>query len=143
MDVDDLLDYVENDLFNYIREKRNKAGSGGHSFIGDLVEIYEAKAVSVNAMLGDFGGSRFPEKLKAESKLAIAELDLPDEHPLKPYLVEFHLSTSLSLFRLWLRRGRDLPVEGLITMIANLYDGAISSIDTGCVRQNQARHPMS
>ena len=143
LDIDELLNYAENDLLDYIREKRGRAGANGNSFIGDLVELYETKAIYVNAMLGDFGGNRFSEKLKTESKLDIPELDLPDDHPLKPYLVEFHLSTSLSLFRLWLRRGKDLPVEELITMIADLYNGAISEINIGSSCRNQARHPTS
>lgn len=143
LNIDELLDYVENDLLDYILEKRGKAGAGGNSFIGDLVELYETKAAYINAMLGNFGGSRFLEKLRTESKLDIPELDLPDDHPLKPYLVEFHLSTSLSLFRLWLRRGKDLPVEELITMIADLYNGAISEINIGSSCRNQARHPTS
>lgn len=137
LDIDELLDYAEKDLLEYIREKRGRAGTGGNSFIGDLVELYETKATYVNAMLGNFGGSRFLEKLRTESNLAIPELDLPDDHPLKPYLVEFHLSASLSLFRLWLRRGKDLPVENLIAMIADLYSGAIASIDTGSNRHNR------
>lgn len=88
------------DLLNYIREKRSSAGDGDSSFIDDLLELYETKATYFNAMLGDFGSSQFLEKLKRESNLNITELDLPDDHLLKPYLVEFHLSASLSLFRL-------------------------------------------
>ncbi len=143
LDIDELLDYVENNLLDFIREKRSRAGAGGNPFISDLVELYETKATYINALLGNFGDSRFLEKLKAESKLNIPELDLPDDHPLKPYLVEFHLSATLSLFRLWLRRGKDLPVKKLITLIADLYDGAISEINIGSNLHNQAKRPTS
>ena len=43
------------------------------------------------------GESHFIDTLKTKSKLKlnIPELNLPDNHPLKPYLIEFHLVTSL------------------------------------------------
>lgn len=127
-DIDELVDYVENELLNFIREKRGKAGGGHNSFVEDLLELYQTKSTYINAMMGTFGSSRFLEKLKTESSLNIPELDLPDDHPLKPYLVEFHLSSTLSLFRLWLRRNKDLPIEDLMALLANLYNGAISKI---------------
>lgn len=126
--IDDLLDYTENDLLHFIRKKRGKAGDGNNSFVNDLLELYQTKSTYINAIMGTFGSSHFVEKLKTESSLNIPELDLPDNHPLKPYLVEFHLSSTLALFRLWLRRGKDLPIEELMTLLADLYNGAISKI---------------
>ncbi len=102
---------------------------GSNSFENDLVELYETKTLYINALMGEFGSSRFIEKLKTQPNLNMPELNLPDGHPLKPYLVEFHLSISLSLFRLWLRRGQDLPVSQFIGLIADLYQGGLSSTD--------------
>ncbi len=129
LDIDDLLNYIEDEMLDYICKKRGEAGSGNNSFVNDLVELYKTKTLYINALMGEFGSSRFIEKLKTQPKLNIPELNLPDGHPLKPYLVEFHLSLSLSLFKLWLRRGQDLPVAQFIGLIADLYQGGLSSIE--------------
>lgn len=129
LDINDLLNDVENDLLDFICEEREKAGTGNNSFISDLVNMYETKALSINALLGDYGNNHFLEQMKAKLKFNIPELDLPDDNILKPYLIEYHLSTTLSLFRLWLRREKDLPAEEFLSLIANLYNDGISSID--------------
>lgn len=128
-DINDLLLNIEIELMDYIAEKRSKAGTGGHSFIKDLVDLYEEKALYMSALLGDFGSNRFLEQLKAIPEIEIQGLDLPDGHRLKPYLSEYRLSGALSLFRLWLRRGHDLPTEEFISLVADLYQNGIASFD--------------
>ena len=41
---------------------------------------------------------------------------------------EFHISTSLSLFHLWLNREKDLPPEQLFSLIHTLYTTGIGGV---------------
>ena len=127
LDITDLLCCVENELLDYIVAKRGSAGKGDNSFIKDLVDLYETKALYLNALLGDYGSNQFLERITALSGVAIPGLDLPDGHRLKPYLLEYRLSGALSLYRLWLRRGKDLSSEEFISLVAELYQDGIAS----------------
>lgn len=129
LDINDLLITIEDELMSYIIEKRSKAGSHGNPFISDLVELYEEKSLYLSALLGDYGSQRFLEQVKAIPEIEIPGLGLPDEHRLKPYLVEYRLSSALSLFRLWLRRGQDLSTEEFISLVADLYQDGIGAFD--------------
>ena len=130
LDIDDLLTYVENDLLEYVYEKRGNIESNSDSFVSVLVGLYESKAIYFKALFGDYGSQRFLEKLKSESKLDVPEKNLPDEHKLKPYILEYRLASALSLYRLWLRRGgsKDLPLEEFLSLASTLYKYGISSI---------------
>ncbi len=129
LDINDLLSCVEQELLAFVAEKRSKAGTGSQSFIHDLMGLYETKSLYLNALLGEFGSNRFLEQLKAIPGLDIPGLGLPDGHPLKPYLVEYRLSGALSLFRLWLRRDKDLSTEEMISLVATLYQDGMSAFD--------------
>lgn len=130
-DINDLLSWVEDELLEFIAEKRSKAGAAGHSFIHDLVELYETKALYLSALLGEFSSNRFLERLKAIQGIDIPGFNLPDGHKLKPYLVEYRLSGALSLFRLWLRLGKDLSTEEMLSLVATLYQNGMSAFDKG------------
>lgn len=102
---------------------------GDHSFIHDIVELYETKALYLSALLGEFGSNRFLEQLKAIPSINIPGLDLPDGNKFKPYLIEYRLSGALSLFRLWLRRDKDLSTEEMFSLVATLYQDGMSAFD--------------
>ena len=55
-------------------------------------------------------------------------LNISEDEPITPYLMEFHLSTVLSLFRLWQRRQKDLPPKELLDLVFRLYTSGISAI---------------
>lgn len=128
-DINDLLLTIENELMDYIVERRSCAGADEHSFIHNLVEAYEEKALYLDALLGDYGNNRFMERIKAIPKVPISGLELPNEHRLKPYLVEYRLSGALSLFRLWLRQGQDLSTAEFMSLVADLYQDGIANFD--------------
>lgn len=65
LDIDDLLDEVENTMLEYICEKRGSIDTYGNSFVSSLVDLYETKAVYVNAVLGDFGSHIFVPTMAA------------------------------------------------------------------------------
>ncbi|MFX3631579.1 MAG: TetR/AcrR family transcriptional regulator, partial [Candidatus Pristimantibacillus sp.] len=66
------------------------------------------------------------KRLKKEITLDQLELNVPQNHSLTPYLIEFYLTTSLSLFRLWLQRQKDLSSEEFFKLVENLYSRGIS-----------------
>lgn len=130
LDIDDLLNYTENELIEYICQKREKGIMNDQLFVTHLIDVYSEKSTYIDALLGDFGSNLFLEDLKTKMQSNIYELSLPDSNPLKPYLVEFHLSSTLSLFRLWLRRKKDLPLDEFLSLVSDLYMGGLSSVLT-------------
>lgn len=134
LDVDDLRSYVEQELLDYIYENREGAETltRSDSFIRSLVALYEAKSLYIDALLGEYGSNRLIERIKLDSKFDIPEFNLPDNDRYKPYYIEYHLSTTISLFRLWLQRGRDLPVADFMTLTATLFNKGMSSFDMVC-----------
>ena len=125
-DLYELLEYVENDLLTYI--KRVKKHSTKDSIPQDITNLFSEKGMYLNALLGDYGNIRFLERLKKEIPLNERDLNIPDNTPITPYLVEFHISTSFSLFRLWQRRQDDLSPEELFDLINRLYTSGISTV---------------
>ncbi|MEK4235966.1 hypothetical protein [Paenibacillus sp. FSL H7-0714] len=75
----------------------------------------------LNALLGDYGSARFLKRLKKEITMDQLELNVPQNHSLTPYFIEFYLTISLSLFRLWLQRQKDLSSEEFFELVENLY----------------------
>ncbi|MCL2548011.1 MAG: hypothetical protein FWE76_02460 [Symbiobacteriaceae bacterium] len=82
----------------------------------------------MDALFGDYGGTHFIERVKASVLHEAYELTTTEADLVSPYLMEFHLSTVLSLYRLWRRRQRDIPAEDLLRLIHNLYTGGISAV---------------
>ena len=61
--------------------------------------------------MGEYGNIRFLEKIKSEFNISEIYSDKLEDTSLAPYLLEFQISTSLTLFHLWLKRGKDLEPE--------------------------------
>ena len=123
-DIYELLEYVENNVLDFMRQKFHD----GMGSIQDVLALYEEKGVYLNALLGDHGSNRFLESLKASIPFEAHKLNLASDHPITPYLMEFHLTTILSMLRLWQRRQNDLAPEELIDLMLCLYTGGISAI---------------
>ncbi|GIO32147.1 MULTISPECIES: TetR/AcrR family transcriptional regulator [Paenibacillus] len=126
-DVYDLLRFVENDILDFIREKLINTEQVDTK-PRDLLLLFEEKGAYLNALLGDYGNIRFIEKLKGEFFSDEQKYCFPKDSLVTPYLLEFHLSTSFSLLRLWQRRQKDLPPDELIGLIDKLFTSGISSV---------------
>ena len=126
-DIYELLDFVENDLLNYMkREFANKKAST-HPIENAFHCLENSEHISVlKALLGDYGSTRFLKRLKKRNSFDRLELSLPEYNPLTPYLIEFYMSTALSLFRLWIRQEKDLSSEELFKLVDNLYTKGIT-----------------
>jgi Transcriptional regulator len=125
-DVYDLLGFVENDILDYIREKFKNTEQADIN-PRDILLLFEEKGTYLNALLGDYGNIRFIEKLKGEFFSDEQNYCFPKDIQVTPYLLEFQISTSFSLLRLWQRRQKDLPLEELLNLIQNLYTTGITS----------------
>lgn len=124
VDIYELLDFVEEDLLNNIKkELTNKEAS-----IQNALQCFENKEhlSMLKALLGDYGSVHFLERLKREIPFDRLDLGFPENDSKTPYLVEFYISTSLSLFRLWLKQEKDLPSEELFKLVDTLYTNGIS-----------------
>ena len=122
-DIYDLLAYVENDVLEYIQRNRTKTVDiSTHTPIEDILKMFKEKGTYLKALMGDYGNFRFLELIKKEFSI-IAKSD----NEITPYLLEFRISTVLTLFHQWERRGEDLPVEKMLGLIDDLYANGISS----------------
>ncbi|GLX65973.1 TetR/AcrR family transcriptional regulator [Paenibacillus glycanilyticus] len=137
VDIYELLDIVENDLLNEIKEELAKKELSVHTVQNALHCLDKKEHLLVlNALLGDYGNTRFLQRLKKEITLDQLELNVPHNHSLTPYLIEFHLTTSFSLFRLWLQRQKDLSSEEFLELVDNLYTKGIQPYTNNVPKHN-------
>lgn len=121
-DVYDLLDFIEKDTIDYIiQNRKDERKVESDVFLENLVDLYNDRGLYVEALMGDYGSSHFLIKLENSMHEIIPELNIPDDDPLKAYRIQYRISTSLSLFRLWIKRGKDLSVNELLQLVWNLY----------------------
>lgn len=127
-DIYELLDFVENDLLSYIKEALSDKEASMPPIQNALNCMENSEHIStLKALLGDYGSIRFLERLKKEIPFDRLELNFSENNRLTPYLLEFYISTSLSLFRLWLRQDKDLSSEEFIKLVDSLYTKGITS----------------
>lgn len=128
-DVYALREYVENDVLDYISSQLRGLDTGdAESILREVIKLFEEKGDYLDALMGDYGSFCFQEKVKERIPLASGPYMTPPEDPRTPYLMEFNISTIQSLYRLWRKRGRDLPMEDLLNLIYRLYTGGISNL---------------
>ena len=129
-DIYDLLDFIENDTIEYIiQNRKDERKVKSDVFLENLVDLYNNRGIYVEALMGDYGNNRFLMKLENSMQEIIPELNIPDDDPLKAYRIQYRISTSLSLFRLWIRRGKDISVDELLQLVWKLYLNGSSSLD--------------
>lgn len=125
-DVYDLLEYIEDDLLAAAKAVWEKdAHSIFNPNLQQLMTFFESKEQYLKALLGDYGNVHFLDKLKKELPLEELKNSFSQGEALVPYLIEFHIATSLSLFRVWLASGKNIPSDVLLELIHNLYTKGI------------------
>ena len=130
-DIYELLNYVENDVIRYMEgflQSTKGVKLSSQDFVQNVILMFEHKGKYLHALLSDYGSIRFLDRLKAELPINQLERHVSEDHPLLPYVVEFHISTVLSLFRLWVRRDKDLSHEELFSLIDALLNTGVSSL---------------
>lgn len=118
LDIDDLANTVETEFVDFVITHRTNITVRDRDFDELLVQAYHEQQLPFTALLGPFGDLTFIEQLTKR-----LNVDLPEVQRtrLQPYLSEYHLMTTLSLFRLWLARGQDIPIEELMQLTRQLY----------------------
>ncbi|MFH5183431.1 TetR/AcrR family transcriptional regulator [Paenibacillus sp. TAB 01] len=126
-DIYELLESVETDLLNDLKKELANKELSKHT-VQDTLYCLDNREhpLILNALLGDYGSTRFLKRLKKEITLDQLELNVPQNHSLTPYFIEFYLTTSLSLFRLWIQRQKDLSSEEFFKLVENLYSRGIT-----------------
>lgn len=122
--ISDVLEEVENELLRLFKKRRAADTSDRKDFVLDLVSLYDEKQLYFDALFGDYGDYRFLDKIKGQ-----IQYNRISDDKMQPYLIEYHFYTATMLFRLWLRRGKDITVEQLFSEITKLYDNGVSSLD--------------
>lgn len=126
-DVYDLLEYIESNLLSVIKRSWNNENETLFSpDLGVLIKTFSDKEVYLKAILGDYGSIHFMERLKKELPYEDLAKSFPEYNYLVNYVIEFHLSTSLSLFRAWIKNQKDISSEELLKLIHDLYTKGIS-----------------
>ena len=124
-DVYDLLSGVENDILNYLKAEMENDNS--YPSVQKINRLFEEKGNVLNALFGEYGNVRFITNLMQELPDDHSCLNFSAEEKVLPYLNEFYISTSLSLFRLWLKRNKDLTPEEFYKLVDILYTSGIES----------------
>lgn len=129
-DVYDLLEYIENDLIETMRKSLDERYEALlFPNLNLLLALFAEKENYLKAILSDYGSFHFIDRIKKEFSLTESEKASTQFGNLISYLIEFHLSTSFSLFRIWFKNGKDIPAEELLKLIHNLYTKGISTFD--------------
>ena len=118
MDIYDLRDQVEDEILELMRARKEESGKN----VQALIDLFEQKENVLKALFGTYGMVHFLEKLRSEFLLQIESENREVPERYRPYLEEFHIYTSISLFRLWIKRKKDLPKEELFGLIHMLYN---------------------
>ncbi len=122
-DIYELLTYVEDELLSYIKKGLENEQSSAKEAVNNALSCLDEEKymLSFQALLGDYGSVRFLERLKKEVFQDRLKLDYSKNDLLTPYLIEFQIATSFSLFRLWIQRNKDLSSEAFSQLVDTLY----------------------
>ena len=119
-DIYALLKYIEDDVINYIKMKMNNETRSP----ADLLTLFSAKEDYLKVLLGTYGCIHFQDRLKNE----FMQMPCESNNSIQPYLAEFHMTVSLSMYRLWLKRNKDISLDELSSLIHTLHTSGISKI---------------
>jgi len=125
---DDLLDYVQVNLSKQDPQLKTQQG-----MLNKILFLFEHKEVELKAVLGPYGNLTFLNRLKKviTSNSSISNNfvpEVPQTNQYFDYLLECNVSIAIALFKVWLKRGKDLTVKELTTLAYELYMYGIQGI---------------
>lgn len=127
-DIYELLEYVENDILKYINSKIREDKNSSSPNLQYIVSIFKEKEKYFNALLGKNGNIHFLERVKQEIPVERTGWNVCQTDSIDPYLREFYITTTLSLFRLWQQKEYDIPAEKIFDLILRLRSDGINGI---------------
>lgn len=119
-DIYALLKFIEDDVIDYIRAGLNNKTKSQTV----LLALFAAKEDYLKVLLGTYGCIHFQDRLKSEFMQATDK----SNNSLQPYLAEFHMTVSLSMYRLWLKQGKDISLDELSKLIHILYTEGVQGV---------------
>ena len=122
-----MLDYDEERVMKSINDEMASREFSTHTFQDALQCLENAEEISVfKALLGDYGSVHFVERLKREIPFERLIVEFPTNDVLAPYIIEFYISTLISMFCLWIRNRKDLSSEELVKLVDSLFANGIT-----------------
>ncbi len=121
-DIYELFKFIEDDVIDYIRGGKLETEQRSQE---NLLSLFAAKEDYLKVLLGTYGCVHFQDRLRAELLQDIASAESAGK--LSPYLTEFHMLVSLSMYRLWLLRGKDISLDELSALIHTLYTSGVTA----------------
>lgn len=124
--IDDLLEAVEEELITLIISNLNY--DDPDDILRCALRSYEEKGDYTDALLGRYGYEHFLIKLRDRIRSTTMIKNISDSDPIKEYLIQYRIDTSLSLFNLWLVRNKDLSIDELAKLISDLCLHGLSAV---------------
>lgn len=125
-DLEDVLNEVEEEQIARILANLHSS-AGREDIVKSALFTYKGEDDYSDALLGKYGAEHFLHKLRGRLKPWIDARNIAGD-PLEEYLIQYRIDTSLSMFQLWIERGRDLPFEELAQLIADLSMHGLSGL---------------
>lgn len=120
-DIYALLEFIEDDVIDYIKVGLNNRTKSQT----DLLTLLAAKEDYLKVLMGTYGCIHFQDRLKNE----FMQVSEPNEYgEIRAYLEEFHMTVSLSMYRLWLKQGKDISLDELSGLIHTLYTEGVQGV---------------
>ena len=123
----DLQQAAQQQFLNFIVAKRQSIHLDSPDFVDNLVAIYIQKPLYFEAFFGRYADNQFIDQIITDFSFDFLDTNLGDTDRTKSYLMVFHVTTILSLFRLWLSRDKDLSTTEFITLSKRLYTQGINT----------------
>jgi AcrR family transcriptional regulator len=127
--IDDILEAVEEELIKTIINNLNYSNDT-NDLIKYALHSYEEKGDYCDALLGRYGYGHFLVKLRDRIRSNTRVKNISDSDPIKEYLIQYRIDTSLSLFNLWLVRDKDLSADELAKLVSDLCRHGLSAFIT-------------
>lgn len=131
-DIYDLLDYLEENVINFIIQERGEGLSPNLEhpewWLKKIAYIFEEKKQYLTVLLGDFGNNRFTDRLKAEIPSPFPLQEPYDKESAEIYFIrETLFSAAVSGFRSWTQYENYLTSDEMVTLLYNLFLPSIQS----------------
>ncbi len=126
-DIYDIRSAVEQDILDSIRENIEAENHKDNiPFLQHVMKIYEQNELELQAVMGKYGDQSFVSSFKQGVVSMGLDVGIASNHPYYPYAVEYHVSVILSMFQLWVSRGKDIPADELFLLTDSLYRSGLS-----------------
>ncbi len=139
MDTDDLLEYIETNLLNEVKQTIKDVLPGN----GTPVDLFQTVFATVNEkiylLMSPNGDSSFMAKVKDELyPLVETNFPISKDMPNFDYIICFLHSSLFGLLQHWNENGKDLSTKEISNMMQNLVFNGVSSYVAPSISVNPA-----